>query len=264
MSVGLNKRWFYSRLAMISLLLVTAHASPAQQSASMPNSSQARCTEIAVLDAVRNPIHFEVRAAIRLKEVIARVGGLSARAGKIIRVVHSCKCGRCSEEEKAKEVHEYSLVEVLRGRESENPKVNPGDIVVVPETELVYVMGNAHQLTKIIFREGLRVTQAIAMAGETGSGGDLTKIEINRVSSEKGYQNLIVVSLKAIKEHRAEDVVLRPRDLVVVSDGGMSDGGIFSLPRPIWDPLIIPRDYRAICNMPRFRDLQPKVCQFVP
>src|SRR5438552_2883862 len=247
MSVGLNKRWLYSGLAVVSLLLVTAHASPAKQSTSMQNSSPARCTEIAVLGAVRNPIHFEVRSAIRLKEAFARAGGPTERAGNIVRVVHSCDCGRCSDEEvKTRGVHEYKLVEVLRERENESPNVTPGDIVLVTETELVYVMGNRHRLSYIVFREGLRVTQAISMAGETGSDGDLKTIQINRVSSEKGYQNLISLSLKAIKEHRAEDVVLEPRDFVVLGGDGSF---LFTRPYPrFWDPLLIPRDYRVICN----------------
>ena len=263
MSVGLNKRWLYSGLAMVSLLLVTAHASPAQQSQSMPNSSQLRCMEIAVLGAVRDPIHFEVRAAIRLKEVLARAGGPTERGGDIVRVVHSCDCGRCSDEEvKTRGVHEYQLVEVLRERENETPNVTPGDIVLVTETELVYVMGNRHRLSYIVFREGLRVTQAIAMAGETGSGDDLTTIQINRVSSEKGYQNLIAVSLKAIKEYRAEDVMLQPRDFVVV--GGDGSFLLTGPPAIFRDPPLIPRDYRVICNMPQFIDLQAGICQFVP
>jgi hypothetical protein len=90
----------------------------------------------------------------------------------------------------------------------------------------------------------------------------LTTIQINRVSAEKGYQNLIALSLKAIKEHRAEDVVLQPRDFVVV--GG--DGSFLS-PRPypgFWDPPLIPRDYRVICNMSQFKDLQAGICRFVP
>src|SRR2546426_622656 len=182
MSVGLNKRWLYFGLAVVSLLLVTAHATPAQQSTSLQNSSQVRCTEIAVLGAVRNPIHFEVRSALHLKEVLARAGGPTERAGKIVRVVHSCDCARCSDEEvKTRGVHEYQLVEVLRERKNETPNVAPGDVVLVPETELVYVIGNGPGLTKIVFREGLRLTQAIAMAGKTGSVDALATIQINRV-----------------------------------------------------------------------------------
>ena len=248
---------------MASLLLATAQTSSAQQSTNMQNSSQSRCTEIAVLGAVRNPIHFEVRAAIRLKEAIARAGGPNERAGNIVRVVHPCDCARCSDEEvKTKGVHEYVLAEVLRERENETPNVIPGDIVLVTETELVYVMGNRRPLTYVVFREGLRVSQAIAMAGETGSDNDLTTIRINRVLPEKGYQQLIALSRKAIEERRAEDVVLQPRDFIVISD----EHGRFpsQLSSPTWDPPLIPRDYRVICNMPQFKDLQAGICRLVP
>ena len=243
-------------------LLLTTSAAHGQESEAPRPALQNTCQQITVIGAVRNPSRLDAPTGVRLVDILARVGGPSPRAGKIIQVVHACKCGRCSEEEKVKEVHEYNLAEVLRGRESENPNANPGDIVVVPETELVYVMGNAHQLTNIVFRQGLRVTQAIAMAGETGSSDDHTTIRIHRVSSEKGYQNLIAVSLKAIKEGRDEDVLLKPRDIVAVSD----EQGRFQQPRMsplIRDPPLIPREYRAICNMPQFKDLQTKVCRFV-
>ncbi len=247
------------------MLTTMSSAVRGQQSESPRPALQNSCQQIAVMGAVRNPSRLDVPSSMRLFDILARVGGPTERAGKIIRVVHSCKCERCSQEEKAKEVHEYSLAEVLRGRESENPKVNPGDIVVVPETELVYVMGNARRLTNIVFREGLHVSQAIAMAGGTGSSDDRTTIRIHRVSSDKGYQNLFAVSLKAIQEGRAEDVLLQPRDFVTVSDvQGSSLSPLIGYPTIIRDPPLIPRDYRVICNLPQFKDLQPKVCQFVP
>src|SRR5438309_11551470 len=115
MSVGLNKRWLYSGLALVSLLLVTADASPPQPSTSTQNSSPVRCTEIAVLGAVRNPIRFEVRAAIRIVDALTHAGGPSERAGKTFRVIHSCRCGRCGESNgKADRVDEYNLAQVIR------------------------------------------------------------------------------------------------------------------------------------------------------
>jgi len=246
------------------LLTTMSPAARGQQSESPRPALQNSCQQIRVIGAVQNPGRLDAPSRLRLVDIVARAGGPTARAGKIIRVVHACKCGRCSDEEKAKEVHEYSLAEVLRGRDGENPNVNPGDIVVVPETELVYVMGNARRLTNIVFREGLHVSQAIAMAGETGSSDDRTTIRIDRVSSEKGYQNLFAVSLKAIKEGRAQDVLLQPRDFVTVSEvQGNSLSPLIGYPTIIRDPPLIPRDYTVICNLPRFKDLQPKVCQFV-
>ena len=102
------------------------------------------------------------------------------------------------------------------------------------------------------------------MAGGARSRTDLTTIRINRVS-KNAYQDPIVLTLKAIKEGRAEDVLLQPRDFVTVSDvPGSSLSPLIGDPVITRDPPLIPRDYRAICNMPQLKDLQPKVCEFVP
>src|SRR5205807_8556543 len=113
---------------MIWLLLIAmAHASHGQTSGTVPGNSQLSCRQIAVFGAVRNPSPLNAEP-LRLLEVLARVGGPSERAGKVVRLVHSCECSRCSEAEmKADDIHEYNLTEVLRGLESENPYVVAGD-----------------------------------------------------------------------------------------------------------------------------------------
>jgi protein involved in polysaccharide export with SLBB domain len=262
MSVELDKQ-LYSGLAMVSLLLVTAHAGPPQPSATMQNTSQVRCTEIAVLGAVRNPIHFEARSGVRIVDALTHAGGPSERAGKTIRVIHSCKCGRCGESDgKADRVDEYNLAEVIR-HNAKNAYVFPGDLVFVLESELVYVIGGTQKLTYIIWTERLSVTKAIALVGGARSLSDLTTIRINRVS-KNAYQDPIVLNLKAIKEGRAEDVLLQPRDFVTVADGeGSASSLLIGHPQVIRDPPLIPREYRVICNMPQFKDLQAEVCRFV-
>src|SRR6266480_233069 len=110
MRMRLNNQLLHLGFAMW-LALGASHTSLAQQPTSVPKSSEASCTEIAVLGAVRNPIHFEARSGIRIVDVLTHAGGPTERAGKTIRVIHPCRCGRCSQEEKAKEVHEYSLAE---------------------------------------------------------------------------------------------------------------------------------------------------------
>src|SRR5207302_3527027 len=137
-----------------------------------------------------------------------------------------------------------------------NAFVFPGDLVFVLESELVYVIGDTQKLTYVIWSKGLSVTKAIALAGGARSRSDLTTIRINRVS-KNAYQDSIVLTLKAIKEGRAEDVLLQPRDFVTVADGeGSSSSLLIGHPQRIGDPPLIPREYRVICNMPQFKDLQ--------
>lgn len=223
---------------MISLLLIAmAQATHAQQSASAPQgSSPMGCQQIAVFGAVRTPSRFDAPLRLRLLEVLVRVGGPNERAGKTVRIVHPCNCSPCDKlEPKAGDVNEFSLVDVLRGRENGNPYVVPGDMVMVPEADSIFVMGNVITQRSIRFSEGMTVTRAIAMAGGVIRSSDLVVVRIHRSSSGAPRQDPIIVNLRSILKRGIEDVLLQPWDVVEVSDGL----GHFQAPRmspPTWDP----------------------------
>lgn len=234
---------------MILLLLVAmARATPAQQSTGAPRGlSQNGCQQIAVFGAVRTPGRLDAPLHLRLLEVLGRVGGPNERAGKTVRIVHTCNCSPCDKSEsKASDVHVYDLVDTLHGRENGNPYVTPGDIVVVAEADSVFVIGNV--ITQIRFSEGMTVTRAIAMAGGVGGrDGDLVTVRIHRKTSDGTGQDPIIVRLKAILDGHAENVLLQPWDIVQVSDWlghfqvpGMSPPS-WDPPLPKWNPPLHPR-----------------------
>lgn len=228
---------------MVLLLIAMAQATHAQQSTSAPQGlSQKSCQQIAVLGAVRTPSRLDAPLHLRLLEVLGRVGGPNERAGRTVRIVHTCNCSPCDKSEsKAGDVNEYNLIDVLHGRENGNPYVAPGDIVVVPEADSVFVIGNVITGRSIAFNEGMTVTRAIAMAGVVvGRGSDLVTVRIHRKTSDGTRQDPIIVRLKAILDGHAENVLLQPWDIVEVSDGL----GHFQVPRmspPTWDPPLRPR-----------------------
>jgi protein involved in polysaccharide export with SLBB domain len=223
---------------MLLLLIAMAQATPAQQSANAPQDvSQKGCQQIAVFGAVRTPSRLDAPQRLRLLEVLGRVGGPNERAGKTVRIVHTCSCSPCDKAEvKAGDVNEYNLADVLHGRENGNPYVAPGDIVMVLEADSVFVMGNVIAARSIAFNGGMTVTRAIAMAGGVvGRGSDLVTLRIHRKTPDGTLQNPVIVRLKAILDGHAENVLLQPWDVVEVSD----ELGHFQVPRmsnPIWDP----------------------------
>jgi protein involved in polysaccharide export with SLBB domain len=232
-------------LLVIALLLVAmAQATLAQPSTSAPQYSRPNWHQIAVMGAVRTPSRLDASSPLRLLEVLGRVGGPNERAGKIIRIVHSCNRSPCDKlAPNTSDVSEYNLVDVLRDRENRNPLVVPGDIVIVPEVISIFVMGNVIEPKVIRLVERMTVTRALALAGGVGRGGQLVVIRIYRNSPDATRQGRIIVSLRAILEGHAADVLLQPLDVVEVSD---ELGHFRSLrPRewltPIWDPPLGPR-----------------------
>lgn len=241
---------FQFRFAISLLLVSVGQATYTQQStAGAQGLSQNSCRQIAVFGAVRTPSRFDASQRLRLLEVLRRAGGPKERSGKIVRIVHPCNCSPCvNPESKANEVNFYNLVEVLRGREDGNPYVTPGDIVIVPEADSVFVMGNGITQGIIRFSERMTVTTAITMAGGAiRRGSDLVTVRIYRNTSDETQQDPIIVRLKAILDGHCENVLLQPWDSVEVSDelGHFRPPKLSSptwdSPLPTWNPPLHPR-----------------------
>jgi len=239
-SMGISRVALYLLLVIAMLLIAFAQATPAQQSTNAPRPSQKSCQQILVSGAVRRAVRLDAQSGLRLTDALALAGGPTKRVGKTVRVVHSCdKPGT-----KAGGVDEYNLVDVLRGREDGNPYVVPGDIVVVSSADLVAVIGNVRK-TEIVFVDGMTLMRAIDLAGGVWQSSGLVMVRIHRSSNGVLTRDLIIVSLKAIKERRLEDVPLQPWDVVEISD----ELGHFRFLRPgypIWDPPLMPRKEKSV------------------
>lgn len=213
----------------LCLTLVIPAVGPAQ------SQSLVSCHEVAIFGAVKTPGRLEIRARMRLAEVLKSVGGPSDRAGKVVRVLHSCRCSPCREDElRAPAGKEYNLSAALQGREEANPFVEPGEVIIVLEGELVWVVGNVGSPKSLVYREGVRLTQAIAMVGGVAKKSDLVRIRIYRDPSTRPRPDPPVLTLKAILDNRSEDPLLQPSDIVEISD----ETGTFRSPLspPFWDP----------------------------
>ena len=106
--------------------------------------------------------------------------------------------------------------DTLRGNETANPYVEPGDIVTIPEDEQGDVIGNVYSPKSLPLREHITVSRAIAMAGGPLRDSKTDKIRIVRQTG--GGQSEMYVDLKAIAQKKAEDVQLKPNDIVEVHE----------------------------------------------
>lgn len=214
---------------MLSTLAVRPETSMAQA------LSHVNCREIVIFGAVKTPGRFETQARMHLVEVLKRVGGPSERAGKVVQVIHFCNCLPCPEGEvKAPASSEFNLSAVLEGKKDANPDVMAGDIVIVPEAELIFVVGNVLSQKSLVFREGVTLTQAIATAGGVAKHSELVRIRIHRNPANGLRSTLLNFSLKAVLDNRSQDPMLQPQDIIEISD----ETGKFSPPLtpPQFDP----------------------------
>jgi polysaccharide biosynthesis/export protein len=185
---------------------------------------------VAVIGAVNNfqpeGTQFRLHRRVKLLEMLTLAGGPSEKAGLSVNIVHAGGPGPCEEstnspaESDLASLVSYRLADTLKGVPAANPFLRPGDIVVVPEGNQVYVVGNVLKPSTIPLREELTVTRAIAIAGGTAPSTKKDRVRIVRqIPGSVGKQE-IFVDLTAIDKQRALDLVLMPNDIVDVPISG--------------------------------------------
>jgi polysaccharide export outer membrane protein len=172
------------------------------------------CRSVLVLGAVHTPGRFEFRKNMHLSEVIACAGGLTDKAGTHVQVDRT-SCPR------SRDVSElnfafFSLAAVLRAEKGSNPIIQPADIIVVLDSDPIYVVGYVVQPQTISPREPIRLTQAIESAGGVTKYSKTDQIQIIRETVGSFDKTVITVNLNAITKRRAADPVLQPFDIIHV------------------------------------------------
>jgi polysaccharide export outer membrane protein len=176
---------------------------------------------VAVIGAVDKPGLFQLERRVRLLELISFAGGPTERAGSRIQLVHSDEIARCDAAgggsvDEIQGLRSYDLNATLKGVEGSNPYVGAGDIVSLPEANMVFVVGNVLRPIAIPLKERMTISQAIATAGGTLPDAKKSRITIQRQTKGSLSKTEIAVNLDAINKRQSEDVVLEENDIIDV------------------------------------------------
>lgn len=180
--------------------------------------------QVAVIGAVNEQSRFELQRRVRLLDLLTYAKGTAPKAGQTINIVHApqsqlCQTGETSNEE-ATAFSSYKLSDTLQGDPRSNPFIEPGDIITVPEANLIYVVGNVYTPLTIPLKEPITLSRAVAMAGGVKQDSKKDKVRIVRQEPGATTSKEIVVDLTAIEKKRAEDIALLPNDIIDVPTSG--------------------------------------------
>ena len=184
---------------------------------------------VAVLGAVRAPSRFQLQRRVRLLELLSFTGGPSDNAGRTIQIVHTASPSICESTTTSPDqdgeagfsvLDNYKLSDTLRGDETANPYVRPGDVVSVSEAEQAYIVGNVLRPAAIPLKDPVTVSRAIAMCGGLMPDTRSDRVRIVRQAPGSTNKTELFVDLKAIDKQRAEDVTLQSGDIVDVPASG--------------------------------------------
>ncbi len=197
-----------------------------------------------IFGAVRTPRSMALTRRVRLHELLASAGGITAGASGTIQIMHT-EPELCPEPEDiaenlvaknstapsntttdpdakaaAKEpgigeLRTISINTIKMGFGSEDPYIRPGDIVIVTEGLPVYVTGLVVQPGPIVLKDRMTLRQAIAMSGGPQR---LAKSEVYIYRQREGQNGVepLKFDYDEIKKGKTPDPLLQAYDIIDV------------------------------------------------
>ena len=193
---------------------------------------------VSVIGAVNHPGVHQIEGRKTLLEVVSMADGLRQDAGPRIHVSRQITYGAiplptAKPDSTGKfSVAEVSVKDLLAGKNpAENIPILPHDVVTVPAAEAVFVMGAVRKPGEVPLKDNasISVLQALASAEGLGATPSPQNATIVRFVDGTSDRKEIPVNLKKIQEGKAEDIAMRPKDILFVPQSGPKKAGARAL-----------------------------------
>jgi len=184
-----------------------------------------RSQPVSVLGAVRNPGIHQLQGQKTLAEILSLAGGLDTAAGPTVKITRRLEWGRIplrnawDDSTGQFSVAQVSVKAILEARNPEqNILILPHDVISVPRAEMIYVAGEVARAGGFVLneRESMSVLEALALAGGADHYASPQHSRILRRSSTGEDRTEIPVDLRKVLDGKAEDIALRPDDILFV------------------------------------------------
>lgn len=177
---------------------------------------------VSVLGSVGTPGVYPLKGRMDLREAVSAAGGLRGDAGPTLILTRQGAYGLIPHPGARQLVSGESVVDIdvhdlFQGQTAlDNIMVKPHDVISIPAAQLIYVVGNVKRAGGFPLggRPNLSVIQALALAEGLDPRAAPQSAKILRRGSSA--EELIPVDMKKIIAGKAEDIILRPNDILYV------------------------------------------------
>ena len=185
---------------------------------------------ISVVGAVNQPGAQQLQGKKTLMQVISMVGGFRNDAGNTLSITRELQWGALPLPNAKTDptgkftVAEISIPELLQEKTPElNIPIMPNDVITVPVSETVYVVGDVHKPGGFLLGEhkDMTVLQAVAMAEGISGTSDAKHSRVIHHAADNSIIGETPVNVKEILSGKAADVPLGGGDILFVP-GSMS------------------------------------------
>jgi polysaccharide export outer membrane protein len=186
-----------------------------------------RSQPVSVFGAVTKPGVVQLRGGQTLYEVLSLAGGPRDTAGSLLTVTRPRQNGeiplpaaRVDPTGQFSSV-ELNVQEILEGKNpAANIEIKPNDIISVSESSsnMIYVVGDVQKAGAFTLggQRNLSVLRALSLAGGLGHTAKPEKARVIRELPGEPKVREIAVNVQQILSGKAEDVELRPDDVLVI------------------------------------------------
>ncbi len=185
--------------------------------------SQFRPRPVSVFGAVGQPGVIQLRGPKTLWEVISDAGGFRNDVGNKVRITRRLDQGDLSlPGAKVDETGRYSVVEIdtrdiLEMRDPDtNIDLMAHDVISVSEADIIYVVGHVNRAGGFVTNGSISLLEALSLAGGFQPNAKAKQAAILRVQQGTDERQVIPINLKDTLDGKAEDVALKPQDIVYV------------------------------------------------
>jgi polysaccharide export outer membrane protein len=203
-----------------------------------------RSQPVSVFGAVTKPGVIQLRGRKTLYEVLSMAGGPNETAGPRLTVTRRRENGEIPlpgatiDPTGQFSTAELNVQEILEGgNPAANIEIKPNDTISVSEanSNMIYVVGDVEHGGAFTLggRQSLSVLRALSLAGGLGRTAKPQKALIIRSVPGEPKPKQIAVNIKQIFAGKAEDVVLRPQDVLVVPTSSRKVFTAYSVPTAV-------------------------------
>ena len=162
---------------------------------------------ITLVGEFKNPGTYDYLSKQRLIDVIALGGGLSEKAGQIVRI-------RRSHNDKGQPNTQLVDLDRLieRGDIQQNIQINGGDVLFIPEAGVFFVDGAVRRPGAYTIKHKTVVQESLVEAGGFASYAIKDKIKLVRIA-DNGERQIIDLDLR---KPESKEMAIRDRDILIV------------------------------------------------
>jgi polysaccharide export outer membrane protein len=197
-----------------------------------------RSQPVSVMGAVNKPGVYQLQGEKSLVEVLSLAEGVRNDAGSSIRITRRVDQGElpllgATRDPSGEFVTaEISLQEALDGRGAAGMlSIRPHDVVSVARGQTVYVVGEVKKSGGFALgeRQRISVLQALSLAEGLGPLASPGGAKILRATGQDSARTEIPVDLKRMLSGKAEDIALKPDDILFVPNSTTKNVALRSL-----------------------------------